>query len=61
MATKKESKNLGLLPLTALVVGSIIGSGVFNLMSNISAEASLMAILIGWAIAGIGMLFLVLC
>jgi len=61
MANKKEKKSLGLLPLTALVVGSIIGSGIFNLMSNLSAEASLMAILIGWAITGVGMLFLVLC
>jgi arginine:ornithine antiporter/lysine permease len=60
MATKKESKNLGLLSLTALVIGSIIGSGIFNLMSNLSAEASLVAILIGWAITGVGMLFLVL-
>lgn len=61
MATKKEKKSLGLLPLTALVVGSIIGSGVFNLMSNMSAGASLVAILIGWGITGIGMLFLALC
>lgn len=61
MAAKKERKTLGLLSLTALVVGSIIGSGIFNLMSNLSAEASLMAILLGWAITGIGMLFLVLC
>ncbi len=58
---KKERKNLGLLSLSALVVGSVIGSGVFNLMSNMSASASLMAILIGWAITGVGMLFLVLC
>jgi len=61
MTIKKERKMLGLLPLTALVIGSIIGSGIFNLMSNISAEASLVAILIGWAITGFGMLFLVLC
>ncbi|MBC7746872.1 arginine-ornithine antiporter [Pedobacter sp.] len=61
MTNKKERKNLGLLSMTALVIGSIIGSGVFNLMSNLSAEASLMAILIGWAITGIGMFFLVLC
>lgn len=61
MTTKKEKNKLGLLPLTALVVGSIIGSGVFNLMSNMSAGASLMAILIGWGITGVGMLFLALC
>jgi arginine:ornithine antiporter/lysine permease len=61
MSKKSERKSLGLLPLSALVVGSVIGSGVFNLMSNMSASASLMAILIGWAITGVGMLFLVLC
>ncbi len=57
--TVKEKRNLGLLSLTGLVVGSVIGSGVFNLMSNMSAHASLMAIIIGWVITGIGMLFLV--
>ena len=63
MPTKvKESKNgLGLLPLTALVVGSIIGGGVFNLMRDMSSSASLAAITIGWIIAGLGMLFLALC
>ncbi|MCX6728224.1 MAG: basic amino acid/polyamine antiporter [Candidatus Saccharibacteria bacterium] len=61
MNSKKERKNLGLLSLSALVVGSVIGSGVFNLMTNMSTSASLMAILIGWAITGVGMLFLVLC
>ncbi|HTJ73061.1 MAG TPA: arginine-ornithine antiporter [Verrucomicrobiae bacterium] len=64
MATTKSSEkkgNLGLLQLTGLVVGSIIGAGVFNLMSNISAGASLMAITIGWGITGLGMLFLALC
>ena len=60
-STKKEGKTLGLLSLTALVVGSIIGSGVFNLMSDMSAEASLVAILIGWAITGTGLVFLALC
>lgn len=61
MAIKKENNKLGLLSLTALVIGSIIGSGIFNLMKNISAEASLGAIIIGWIIAGIGMLSLALC
>lgn len=56
----KEKGKLGVLPLTALVVGSIIGGGVFNLMADMSAEASLMAITIGWIITGLGMLFLAL-
>jgi arginine:ornithine antiporter/lysine permease len=49
---------LKLLPLTALVVGSMIGGGVFNLPSDMSAHASPGAILIGWGITGIGMLML---
>lgn len=49
---------LTLLPLTALVVGSMIGGGVFNLPSDISGGASPGAILIGWVITGIGMLML---
>ncbi|HEU4914573.1 MAG TPA: arginine-ornithine antiporter [Candidatus Saccharimonadales bacterium] len=58
----KEKKGaLGIIPLTALVVGSIIGGGIFNLMSDMSSSASLMAITIGWIITGLGMLFLAFC
>lgn len=57
----KEKSSLGLLSLTGIVVGSVIGAGVFNLMQDMSAEASLMAIIIGWLITGLGILFLVLC
>jgi arginine:ornithine antiporter/lysine permease len=49
---------LTLLPLIALVVGSMIGGGVFNLPSDMSRGASPGAILIGWIITGIGMLML---
>ena len=49
---------LTLLPLTALVIGSMIGGGVFNLPSDMSRAASPAAILIGWIITGIGMLML---
>lgn len=61
MATKEKKGGLGLMSLTALVVGSIIGGGVFNLMADMSASASLVAITIGWIITGLGMLFLALC
>jgi arginine:ornithine antiporter / lysine permease len=44
--------------LTALVVGSMIGSGVFSLPQNMAAGAGASAILIGWGITGIGMLAL---
>lgn len=49
---------LTLVPLIALVVGSMIGGGVFNLPSDMSRAASPAAIVIGWLITGIGMLAL---
>ena len=52
------SHKLTLLPLIALVVGSMIGGGVFNLPSDMSRGASPGAIIIGWVITGIGMLML---
>jgi arginine:ornithine antiporter / lysine permease len=52
------SSKLTLLPLVALVIGSMIGGGVFNLPSDMSAHASPGAIIIGWLITGVGMLML---
>lgn len=49
---------LTLLPLIALVVGSMIGGGVFNLPSDMSGRASPGAIIIGWLVTGLGMLML---
>lgn len=57
---EEPSDKLSLLPLTALVVGSMIGGGVFNLPSDMSRAASAGAILIGWTITGLGMLMLAL-
>ncbi len=57
-ATSGPAK-LGLGLLVALVVGSIIGSGIFGLPQNMAAGAGAGAILIGWTITGVGMLLLV--
>lgn len=55
----EESKGkLGLGELIGLVVGSIIGGGVFNLMHDMSASAGAGAIIIGWVITAIGMICL---
>ena len=54
----QTSGKLSLLPLIGLVVGSMIGGGVFNLPSDMSAHASPGAIMIGWTITGVGMLML---
>jgi len=56
---RPAAARLGLLALTALVVGSMIGGGVFSLPQNM-AGASPGAILIAWAITGVGMLALAL-
>jgi arginine:ornithine antiporter/lysine permease len=57
-ATSQAAGKLSLLPLVGLVVGSMIGGGVFNLPSDMSAHAAPGAVMIGWAITGVGMLML---
>lgn len=49
---------LGLAALTAIVVGSMIGSGIFALPSQMAGSAAPGPLLIGWIITGIGMLML---
>lgn len=51
-------KKLGLSALTALVLSSMLGAGVFSLPQNMAQVASPAALLIGWTITGIGILFL---
>jgi arginine:ornithine antiporter/lysine permease len=52
------SNRLGLAALTALVVGSMVGAGIFSLPQNIARSAGPGAALLGWAISGLGMLML---
>jgi arginine:ornithine antiporter / lysine permease len=51
-------KKLGILPLTLLVVGSIVGSGIFSLPQNMAESSGSGAILIAWIITLFGMLML---
>ena len=53
-----STQKLRLGALIALVVGSMVGGGIFSLPQNIAASASAGATLIGWLITGIGMLTL---
>lgn len=46
---------LTLFPLISLVVGSMIGTGIFDFPKNISAYSGGFAIIVGWIISGIGM------
>ncbi len=49
---------LGLAALTAIVVGSMIGSGIFALPSQMAGSAAAGPLLIGWLVTGVGMLML---
>ncbi|WP_312664069.1 amino acid permease [Pantoea sp. CTOTU49201] len=51
-------KKLGLSALTALVLSSMLGAGVFSLPQNMAAVAGPAALLIGWLITGVGIIFL---
>jgi arginine:ornithine antiporter / lysine permease len=53
-----KRRPLHLAALTALVVGSMIGSGIFSLPQNMASGAGAGAILLGWLVTGVGMLAL---
>ena len=55
-----KSKKLGLGGLIALVFGSIIGGGIFNIAQNMAGEAALIGVVLSWIISATGVLFLVL-
>ncbi|MDM7830059.1 basic amino acid/polyamine antiporter [Cellulomonas edaphi] len=52
---------LGVASLTAVVVGSMVGAGVFSLPAQFAAETGVLGALVGWAAAGTGMFMLALC
>ncbi|MEV4340451.1 basic amino acid/polyamine antiporter [Streptomyces sp. NPDC049590] len=49
---------LPLLTLTAMVVGSMVGAGVFSLPARFAQETGVAGALIAWGVAGTGMLML---
>lgn len=53
-----HSDKLSVPALTALVVGSMVGAGVFTLPQRFAAETGVIGAVIAWAIAGAGMLTL---
>lgn len=56
----RSTSGLGLAALVALVVGSMIGSGIFALPSQMAGSAAAGPLLIGWLVTGVGMLMLAL-
>ncbi len=57
-ATQTRDQKVSLPTLTAMVIGSMIGSGVFLLPRRFGLETGVAGALIAWAIAGSGMLML---
>lgn len=53
-----EARSVGLFSLIGMVIGAMIGGGVFNLPQNMAAGAGLYAVIIAWIITGVGMYFL---
>ncbi|MFO7643674.1 MAG: basic amino acid/polyamine antiporter [Desulfosarcina sp.] len=60
MEEKKERTpgNFSLTMLIAMVVGSMVGAGVFSLPHRFAASSGVLASLIAWVVAGFGMLML---
>ncbi len=57
-STEKSNDKVSLPTLTAMVVGSMIGSGVFLLPRRFGTETGVLGAIIAWIIAGAGMLML---
>jgi arginine:ornithine antiporter / lysine permease len=55
---EQATGQVSLPTLTAMVVGSMIGSGVFLLPRRFGAETGVLGAIIAWTIAGTGMLML---
>ncbi|GAB2966840.1 basic amino acid/polyamine antiporter [Saccharothrix stipae] len=54
----KKSQQMPLLTLTAMVVGSMVGAGVFSLPRNFAQATGVMGAVVAWVVAGVGMLML---
>jgi len=54
----KASQKMPLMTLTAMVVGSMVGAGVFSLPRNFGQATGVFGAVIAWVVAGVGMLML---
>ena len=61
-AAVPDNEKLSFVGLTAMIIGSTIGGGIFTTAGDMaSSGAHTGSVLIGWAIAGIGMFGLMMC
>lgn len=57
-APTNNGAKMGLIALIAIVVGSMLGGGVFSLPQNTAATSAIGPVIIAWIIAGIGIYFI---
>jgi len=57
-SSEQKNQTLSVWALTALVVGSMVGAGIFTLPGRFARATGVMGALIAWLIAGVGMLML---
>lgn len=55
---KSQSAGIGFFGLAAMVVGTMIGGGAFNLPGAMAQGAGVGSVMIGWTITGVGMIML---
>lgn len=53
-----QPSKLSMITMTGMVVGSMVGAGVFSLPGRFARETGVAGALIAWSIAGVGMLML---
>jgi arginine:ornithine antiporter/lysine permease len=51
-----SARKLTLMTMTGMVVGSMVGAGVFSLPRRFAQETGVAGALIAWVVAGLGML-----
>lgn len=56
--TNSSKDKLGFFALMALVVGSMVGAGVFSLPSNMASNSAIGPVLIAWLLTGFGIYFI---
>ena len=57
-STAAQAQKLTFITMAAMVVGSMVGAGVFSLPRRFAQETGIFGALIAWLIAGTGMLML---
>lgn len=56
-----QTAKLGLIALIAIVVGSMLGGGVYSLPQNTAASSAVGPVTVAWIIAGVGVYFIANC